>query len=253
MSEEKTNSNPVTGPGGVDQVPAPEEVLSDKLAEQADEVTAQLRDLLPEPHVTPNQETYPDKGVAEPTPVAEARADSSVNEPVSVEGYPPEAPASLAGSGMSESVAAAVPVAAQPDRHAERPLEAPLTEARAQLESSSDDRLMSALAWLTMVLLQLPIVSVIQLLATTTKDRPFQRHHAITSLLFFAVAVVYELLAGIVYTILGALTLGCGYACLWVIFFLPHALGLYYALQAYNGKTIEIPVLSNFARQQGWL
>ena len=112
---------------------------------------------------------------------------------------------------------------------------------------------MSALAWLTLVLLQLPIVSVIQLLSPTTKDRPFQRNHAITSLLFFAAAMVYEVVAGIVYTILGALTLGCGYACLWVIFFLPHALGLYYALQAYNGKTIELPALSNFGRQQGWL
>ena len=33
------------------------------------------------------------------------------------------------------------------------------------MESTSDDRLMSLLAWLTMVILQLPIVSVIQLLS----------------------------------------------------------------------------------------
>ena len=131
--------------------------------------------------------------------------------------------------------------------------EGPSAIAAAQIESNSDDRLMSALAWLTMVLLQLPIVSVIQLLSTTTKDRPFQRQHAVTSLLFYVAAIVYEFVAVIVYTILGALTLGCGYACLWVIFFLPHALGLYYALQAYNGKLLELPVLSNFGRQQGWL
>ena len=121
------------------------------------------------------------------------------------------------------------------------------------IESNADDRLLSALAWFSMVLLQLPIVSVIQLLSHTTKNRPFQRHHAITSLLFYAAAVIYEIVAGIVYTILGAVTLGCGYACLWVIFLLPHALGLYYALQAYNGKTIEMPWLSNFGRRQGWL
>ena len=160
-----------------------------------------------------------------------------------------EPPAASVDSGMSESVAAALPAATQPDL----PREASSAATGAQVESSSDDRLMSALAWLTLVLLQLPIVSVIQLLSPTTKDRPFQRHHAITSLLFFAAAMVYEVVAGIVYTILGALTLGCGYACLWVIFFLPHALGLYYALQAYNGKTIELPVLSNFGRQQGWM
>ena len=160
-----------------------------------------------------------------------------------------EPPAASVDSGMSESVAAASPAATQPDL----PREASSAATGAQVESSSDDRLMSALAWLTLVLLQLPIVSVIQLLSPTTKDRPFQRNHAITSLLFFAAAMVYEVVAGIVYTILGALTLGCGYACLWVIFFLPHALGLYYALQAYNGKTIELPVLSNFGRQQGWM
>ena len=150
--------------------------------------------------------------------------------------------------GKSDSVAPVLPVA----QFGQTP-EAPLAAAGTSVESSSDDRLMSALAWLTLVLLQLPIVSVIQLLSPTTKDRPFQRNHAITSLLFFAAAMVYEVVAAIVYTILGALTLGCGYACLWVIFFLPHALGLYYALQAYNGKTIELPVLSNFGRQQGWM
>ena len=47
---------------------------------------------------------------------------------------------------------------------------------------------------------------------------------------------MYEILAAIVYTILGTVTLGCGFACLWVIFFVPHALALYYAFQAYNGK-----------------
>ena len=171
------------------------------------------------------------------------------DEPPVAEDVPTEPPTASVDSGRAESVAAGMTVATQPDLTPETPLAA----TGPQDESSSDDRLMSALAWLTLVLLQLPIVSVIQLLSPTTKDRPFQRHHAITSLLFFAAAIVYEVVAGIVYTILGALTLGCGYACLWVIFFLPHALGLYYALQAYNGKTIELPALSNFGRQQGWL
>jgi len=38
---------------------------------------------------------------------------------------------------------------------------------------------------------------------------------------------------------------------LWPLFFVPHVLGLYYALQAYNGKRIELPVLSKLGRNQG--
>ena len=249
MSEEKNNSTPVTNPGDSDQ--APEDALADKLAQQADAVTSGLRDLLPDSNPVGIEEAHPVANVVETaTTSGEIRDETLVSdEPSVAEDVSTEPPAASVASGKSESVAAASPAATQPDL----PREALPAATGAQVESSSDDRLMSALAWLTLVLLQLPIVSVIQLLSPTTKDRPFQRHHAITSLLFFAAAMVYEVVAGIVYTILGALTLGCGYACLWVIFFLPHALGLYYALQAYNGKTIELPALSNFGRQQGWM
>jgi uncharacterized membrane protein len=128
------------------------------------------------------------------------------------------------------------------------PVAAPFTP-----EGPDDDRLMSMLAWLTLVILQLPIVSVIQLLGSNTKDRPFQRHHAVTSLLFFGAAIAYEVVATIVFTILTAVTLGCGAICLWVIFFVPHALGLYYAFQAYGGKRVHLKYLSDWAQKQGWL
>ena len=120
-------------------------------------------------------------------------------------------------------------------------------------EGTDDDRLMAALAWLSMVILQLPIVSVIQLLSAGTKDRPFQRHHAVTSLLFYVVGIVYEAVAGVVFSILTAVTAGCGAVCLWPIFLVPHALGLYYAFQAYSGKRLDLPFLTNFANQQGWM
>jgi uncharacterized membrane protein len=120
-------------------------------------------------------------------------------------------------------------------------------------EGTDDDRLMSMLAWLSMVILQLPVVSVIQLLSENTKDRPFQRHHAITSLLFYAAAIAYEILATVVFTVLTLATAGCGAICLWVLFFVPHLLALYYALQAYSGKRITLPFLSDFARKQGWM
>ncbi|HSN77612.1 MAG TPA: hypothetical protein VL334_21270 [Anaerolineae bacterium] len=238
MSEEKNHGTPVANPGGSNQ--APEDALADKLAEQADAVTSGLRDLLPDSKAIGIEEARPVATEVETAlPSDETRGEPRVtDEPAAAASMPTEPTVESADGGKSESAAAG---------------EAASAAIGAQVESSSDDRLMSALAWLTLVLLQLPIVSVIQLLSPTTKDRPFQRNHAITSLLFFAAAMVYEVVAVIVYTILGALTLGCGYACLWVIFFLPHALGLYYALQAYNGKTIELPVLSNFGRQQDWM
>ena len=43
---------------------------------------------------------------------------------------------------------------------------------------------MAALAWVTMVILQLPLVSFVLLVAQGNRDRPFQRHHAVTSILF---------------------------------------------------------------------
>lgn len=120
-------------------------------------------------------------------------------------------------------------------------------------EGSDSDRLMAMLAWLSMVILQLPIVSIVQLAAESTKERAFQRHHAVMSLLFYVTAIVYEILASVVFTILTAVTLGCGALCLWVIFLVPHGLGLYYALRAYNGNRVELPFLTEFAEKQGWL
>lgn len=199
-----------------------EDVLSEKLSEAAQRVTSQLDDLLPE--LTPAE------------PAAEA-PQPPMFEPAAFEA--PPAPEPIVLPPAPEPI---VPPVTPP---AEPPI--------APTESSSDDRLISALAWVSMALLQLPLVSLIQLLSASSKDRPFQRHHAVTSLLFYAGGLAYEVVAGIAYLILGLVTLGIGFACLWVIFFVPHLLALYYGLQAYNGKRVELPILSDFARKQGWL
>ncbi|HEY65614.1 MAG TPA: DUF4870 domain-containing protein [Caldilineae bacterium] len=121
------------------------------------------------------------------------------------------------------------------------------------LEASDDDRLMAALAWLGLVILQIPLVSLVLLIAEENKRRPFQRFHAINSILFWVAGFVYEIIAIIVYLVLTLITLGCLGLFLWVIFFLPHVVGLYYAYQAYQGKRSEIPFITEFARSQGWL
>ncbi len=117
---------------------------------------------------------------------------------------------------------------------------------------SDDDRLMSALAWVSMVILQIPVVSLVLLLSSNNKDRAFQRHHAITSILFWVAAFFYEILAGIAFTLLTIVSFGILALCLWVIFLLPHGLALYYALRAYQGHEVKIPIISDLVRKEGW-
>ena len=102
---------------------------------------------------------------------------------------------------------------------------------------TDNDRLWAAISWV------IPIIgSIIALVLENTKSRPFVRYHAIQSLIFGVVA--YVLL-----TIVATVTLGIGGLCCIV----PLVVQLYYASQAYQGSYFEVPFLTNFAKQQGWL
>jgi len=213
----------------------PEETLGEQLTDAADSITSGLRDL--------EGELTPPSPVEEPTetPAEVVVSSAPGDEPLAAE--PPVEPA--------EPALPLLP----PARMGETWTEDTAKEKAAAFtpEGTDDDRLMAALAWFTMAILQLPIVSIIQLLSANTANRPFQRHHAISSLLFYAGAFIYEIVAVVVYIILGTITLGCGFACLWVILFVPHALALYYAFQAYSGKRVKMPLLTDLGRGQGWL
>ena len=97
-------------------------------------------------------------------------------------------------AGVSESVAAASPAAnASLTCLARRRRRQPERE----VESSRDDRLMAMLA-----LADTGDAAIADRLGHPVavdfhQYRPFQRHHAISSLLFFAAASVYEIVAGI--------------------------------------------------------
>ena len=123
-------------------------------------------------------------------------------------------------------------------------------------EVSGDDKLLAAPAWFTMVIFQLPILSVILLLIEPNRNRPFQRYHAVSSIAFWCVALLYEIVVGLVMGMLTLATLGlfafC-LICLWVVFFLPHIVALVYAFYALTGRTPEIPVISRLAREQKWI
>ncbi len=235
MSEQERPIIPAEQP----ELPAVEETLVEKLNQTATEVTGQLRDLAEEltpPAIEPPVEPAVFEALS--LPEAELNPDEDVPAVIEAPVAPEAAPAA------NERVPAVPEPALLPP---------PAPESTADLEGSSDDRLMSALAWFTMVILQLPIVSIIQLLSPANKERAFQRHHAVSSLLFYAAAILYEIAYGIVYAIVGVVTLGVGYICLWPLFFVPHLFGLYFALQAYNGKRVTLPILSDLGRDQGWL
>jgi len=99
-------------------------------------------------------------------------------------------------------------------------------------EITSDDKLWAALAYIFT-----PIVGIIVLLMEDKKARPFIKYHAVQSI---AAGVVMW----IVLPIIAAVTLGCGGLLGFIVF--------YWAYKAYQGEYVEIPVITNFIKNQGW-
>ncbi len=137
----------------------------------------------------------------------------------------------------------------------EQLVEETLTEpaGRWQAEDATDhDRLMAALAYASQVVIPV-LVPAVMLLAEESKERPFQKFHAAQSLGFLVVAIVYQVLAAIVYCGLSAVTSGCLSCVLWIIFLVPVVPALYYAYLAYQGWYFKIPLLTDFMVQSDWL
>ncbi|MCA9980083.1 MAG: hypothetical protein KDD89_04605 [Anaerolineales bacterium] len=94
-------------------------------------------------------------------------------------------------------------------------------------DSTSDDRLWSLLGYI------LPIIAIIALLMEDKRARPFIRHNAVNALM---IAVITFLLS---FTV-------CG----WII---PVVYSIFLGVQAYQGQKPEVPVLTKFAMDQGWI
>jgi uncharacterized membrane protein len=101
------------------------------------------------------------------------------------------------------------------------------------MQADSNERLWAALSWIPVTPLY-PILAIVALLMENTKGSAFVRHHA-----------VQALAAGVVMIVITAVTLGVG-GILFLVFF-------YWAYKAYQGETVEIPVITNFVRNQGWI
>ena len=119
-------------------------------------------------------------------------------------------------------------------------------------DADDNDKLWSLAAYISQMIVPV-IVPVIMLLIEPNKNRPFQKYHAAQSLGFLVATFVYEILAGIVFSVLTAITLGCLALVLWVLFLLPIIPAIYYGYLAYQGKRFEIPYLTKFMGEQGWL
>ncbi len=100
---------------------------------------------------------------------------------------------------------------------------------------NDQDKLMAALAWI------IPIVAIVILVVEDMKKRPFQKYHAVNSLVFTVAFFV-------IITILSVVTFGFG-GCLGILWFIV----IYWAIKAYQGEWVEIPVVTKFVKNQGWV
>jgi len=103
-------------------------------------------------------------------------------------------------------------------------------------EITSDDKLWAALGY--------PIspLAIIALLMEDKKSRPFVKFHAVQSIAFNI--VLYVLIA-----VISVATLFIGAICaplFWLVVLWP-------AYAAYQGKYLEIPVITNFLKKQNWV
>lgn len=101
-------------------------------------------------------------------------------------------------------------------------------------EITSDDKLWAALGY------PIPLIPILVLLMEDKKNRPFLRFHAIQSL-------VLNVAVWVIITILSVVTLGIGAICAWIIWFVV----LWPAFDAFQGNYTNIPVLTDFMRNQG--
>ena len=93
-------------------------------------------------------------------------------------------------------------------------------------EITSDDKL-----WALLTYSLAPIVPIIILLMADKKDRPFLKAHNVQAL------------------ILGIITVITSSFCVGILFWIY---AIYCGIQAYQGKMVEIPVITNFVKSQGW-
>ena len=101
-------------------------------------------------------------------------------------------------------------------------------------EVTDDDKLWALLSWLFWP------IAVIVLLLEDKKQRPFIKYHAVQAL---AVGVIGYVISGV----LSVIGIGC---VLWLVVLIYQ---IYLAVKSYQGEWVEIPVITDFCKNQGWI
>ncbi|MGC9467055.1 MAG: DUF4870 domain-containing protein [Anaerolineae bacterium] len=100
---------------------------------------------------------------------------------------------------------------------------------------TDDDKLWALLSWIFA-----PLVPIIVLLLEDKKQRAFIRYNAIQALVLSVVAYAIA-------SVLSTVVIGCiiGPAA-WIYI-------IYLGIQAYQGKWVTVPVVTDFCTNQGWI
>ena len=102
------------------------------------------------------------------------------------------------------------------------------------MEVDSDDRLWSLLTYVLS-----PLVPIIILFWEDKKNRPFIRSHNAQALVVGLINVAISILLGWLLIPL------CLNILIWLLL-------VYWGIQAYQGKQVDIPVVTDFVKGQGW-
>jgi len=100
---------------------------------------------------------------------------------------------------------------------------------------TSDDRLWTLLGYIFA-----PIIPIVVLFMEDKKNRPFIKAHN-------AQALALGVVEWVINVLLSFVVIGCITSVLTLI------LNIYLGIKANRGETFEIPVITNFVRNQGWM
>ena len=103
------------------------------------------------------------------------------------------------------------------------------------LEVSDDDKLFALLAYIFS-----PIVPLVLMFVEEKFNRPFIKYHSIQALIFGGVLYVVSFVLSFVFIGVCLGLIGAG-------------VNIYFGIKAYQGEMFEIPVITDFAKKQGWL
>jgi uncharacterized protein len=97
-------------------------------------------------------------------------------------------------------------------------------------EVTSDDKL-----WVLLAYIFSPFIPVVLMLMEDKKNRPFIKAHNAQALVLGVIELVMVITA----------VLACFQPIVWIVM-------IYWGIQAYNGKLVTIPVVTDFCKNQGW-